>query len=128
MALKLRNMEDDKRNDFLTELARYCDELGVWDQGDIFGHQPRTPQPQGAGVELGDLSPYRLGQLAAAAASDASANAFPPGTEENEEWRDGWTAEWSARRGQPAAAAPLSAEPEEPKRRGRPRKTGEMVH
>ncbi|MBF6560507.1 MAG: DUF2312 domain-containing protein [Candidatus Binataceae bacterium] len=94
MALKLRNMEDDKRNDFLSALAAYCDELGVWDQGDLFDHQPKTPKPRREEpVEPG----YRLGQLV------------------------------SERRGQHSEAAPLSAEPDAPKRRGRPRKTEELV-
>jgi uncharacterized protein (UPF0335 family) len=123
MALKLRNMEDDKRNDFLSALSIYCDELGVWAQGDLFGHQPRPPDAPA--VDLGDLTPYRLGEMAAQAGSEASANPFAVGGAENEAWRDGWTAGWAQGRGVKHDAPAPEAEP---RRRGRPRKTGELVH
>lgn len=44
--IKLRNMEDDKRNDFLTSVAEYCQILKIWAQGDLFNHQPGLPEAE----------------------------------------------------------------------------------
>jgi len=118
MALKLKHMEDDKRSDFLASLATYCDVLGVWAQGDLFGHQPRTPQPRDPG--LVERTPWQLGQVAFRAGEAASRNPYPEGGAQNEAWRDGWTAAFAAQR----ELLPDEPEPEPAKRRrGRPRKT-----
>ncbi|HEV2098603.1 MAG TPA: hypothetical protein VGR45_06710 [Stellaceae bacterium] len=45
-----------------------------------------------------DLTPYDLGQAAFKAGAEASANPFPIGGAENEAWREGWTAAFSAQR------------------------------
>ncbi|HUC70411.1 MAG TPA: GapR family DNA-binding domain-containing protein [Stellaceae bacterium] len=119
MALKLKHMEDDKRNDFLACLATYCDVLGVWAQGDLFGDQPRTPQPRDPG--LVELTPYSEGVIAGRAGEAASRNPYPEGGAQNEAWRDGWTAAFAAQCERPPDAA--EPEPDPPKRgRGRPRK------
>jgi uncharacterized protein (UPF0335 family) len=43
-AVRLRNMEPDKRNDYLASLNAYCAKLCIWGQGAIF-EEPRPPQP-----------------------------------------------------------------------------------
>jgi uncharacterized protein (UPF0335 family) len=44
-AIRLRGMEPSKRNDYLHALQAYCDELGVWSQGDMLDPPPEIPEP-----------------------------------------------------------------------------------
>lgn len=44
LAQKTAAMEPGVRNDFLASYQTYCDWLGCWDQGDLFG-QPGVPRP-----------------------------------------------------------------------------------
>jgi uncharacterized protein (UPF0335 family) len=96
MALKLRDMEADKRNDYLSSLARYCDVLEVWAQGDMFGDEPKIPQPPNGAAAA--ATPYEEGRAAAAAGAAASANPYAVEGAQNEAWRDGWTAQFAGAR------------------------------
>jgi uncharacterized protein (UPF0335 family) len=42
-AIRLKGMEPSKRNDYLHSLQIYCDELGVWSQGDLLDPAPEIP-------------------------------------------------------------------------------------
>lgn len=44
-AVRLKNMEPEKRNDYLRSLQTYCDELDIWAQGELFEDEARTPSP-----------------------------------------------------------------------------------
>lgn len=50
-AVRLRNMEPQKRNDYLSSLQAYCDYLKVWSQGNLFGEEPKVPQPPESSAE-----------------------------------------------------------------------------
>lgn len=129
LALKLKNMEDGKRNDFLSSLQAYCDHLGVWRQGDLLGDAPGVPHPPE--TPLGEMTPYLAGQLAAQEGHETSRNPYPQGGAENEAWRDGWLkacmgpGEQTASAGEGKAPAEEGSEEDRtgpPRRRGRPRR------
>jgi uncharacterized protein (UPF0335 family) len=109
-AVRLRNMEPDKRNDYLASLNAYCDKLGVWDQGAMY-EEPRPPRPpDGMPVELSDGDKERLAKRTAEGNQDAAGythevgrqaglegknstdNPWPEGVKAHDTWHKGWLA------------------------------------
>lgn len=123
-ALKLRDMEQDKRNDFLHKLSQYCNLLGVWSQGDLFGDEPGLPQ---AGTDA--ATPYEEGKRAFSVGVERSACPYQTGGAEAEAWCDGWTDQFAIMREAKNGDVDVGADDKPglhefvpPKRRGRPRK------
>lgn len=57
LALKIRDMPADTRNDFLAYLETYCNWLGVFAQGDLFGTHPGVPRAPAAAATEGEQPP-----------------------------------------------------------------------
>ncbi len=70
-AVRLRNMEPDKRRDYLASLNAYCDKLGIWNQGELLEEQPRPPQPDVSG-SASALTEEELRERSAEANQDAA--------------------------------------------------------
>jgi uncharacterized protein (UPF0335 family) len=60
-AIRLGDMEPAKLRDYLTELNRYCEVLGVFAQGELFEAMPRPPAP-GAETPIATSPSSSLGQ------------------------------------------------------------------
>lgn len=100
MAVKLRNMEPEKRNDYLSSLQAYCDFLGVWTQGSLFGEDPQVPSPPAdsnadhaeqtasAVAEVGSFN-WESGRLAAHEGKTADENPWGLGVKAHDSWEAG---------------------------------------
>jgi uncharacterized protein (UPF0335 family) len=144
-SLKLRDMESDKRNDFVASAQIYCGILGVWSQGDLFDDAPRTsPASPAAAAAAGDGTGFQAdagspnfqkGHEAARAGLGVDECPWAPGVRAYDSWMAGHAAglraiedgleEAPARAAPPATAAeePPAASAAESKRRvgGRPK-------
>jgi uncharacterized protein (UPF0335 family) len=121
-AIRLKQMEADKRNDYLASLQAYCDKLEVWTQGDLFGAEPEipaAPAAAGDGGAEGDMmlrGVARQGREAGLKGAAIESNPYQLGTPAWAAWDQGWLD------GQAELAANLG---NGHKRRGRPRKETE---
>ena len=98
LAVKLRNMEPEKRQDFLSSLNAYCDKLGVWAQSELF-----DDAAQGVGPENGkgdaEIPPREAGKKAGFKGEPIANNPHDPDTSDHDEWDRGWTDGQAARVG-----------------------------
>lgn len=84
LAIKLRNMEADKRSDFLASLNAYCDRLGIFAQRDLWGNAP-------AGVGPAEATPARETGFADGRAGNRDhAARYEQGSADREAYEDGW--------------------------------------
>ncbi len=91
-ACRLRNMEPEKRRDYLSSLNAYCDKLGIWNQGDLFEEQPKTPAP--SSLVDGDASAEAIargvGRSDGLAGTRNSSHLYPQGTDRHSAYELGW--------------------------------------
>lgn len=93
-AIRLKNMESDKRNDYLSSLQAYCDYLKIWTQGDLFGEAPKTPaapsvQSDAAPEPVGTFN-FETGRKAAHSGEPIDANPWGKGVKAHATWKSGW--------------------------------------
>jgi hypothetical protein len=78
LTMKLRNMEPEKRNDFLSSLNAYADKLGVFAQGDMFGDAPTGVGPDNGAAEPNEEA-RRIGRENGLAGHRDNAARYPAG-------------------------------------------------
>jgi ribosome modulation factor len=122
-ALLVRDMDSGPRRDFLTSWMRYCEEFGIWAQGELFDPMPRPPAPPPASAaEAASLAqatlpladPLGIGANAAAAtvaramgrndglaATRDSAHLYPQDSPHHSDYEEAW--QTAAREQQPKA-------------------------
>lgn len=96
LTMKLRNMEPNKRNDFLSSLNAYCDYLGVFSQTDLFGDVPTGVGPEnGTGEEPAGPTEnvaHLQGEKAGKRGDRADSNPHAEGSQARAAWDAGWQA------------------------------------
>jgi uncharacterized protein (UPF0335 family) len=118
-AIRLKNMEPAKRHDYLTSLNAYCDELGMFAQGDLLNEEPRPPQaetteqqqPEPTRAEQAERNEQasetargytvEVGRLSALDGKTADDNPWPLGTKAHDSWNSGWELGRSQKHGEP---------------------------
>ena len=92
LALKLRNMEPEKRTDFLSSLNAYCDKLGVFAQSDLFGDTPTGVGPdESGGSKAPTVNVAQLqGEKAGKAGQRIDDNPYDESTPQRSAWDAGW--------------------------------------
>lgn len=92
LTMKLRNMEPDKRNDFLSSLNAYCDFFKIFGQADLWGDAPTGVGPNnGAGDEaVSENAAHLQGEKAGKRGDRADSNPHAEGTPANAAWLAGW--------------------------------------
>lgn len=92
-AVKLRDMEPAKRNDYLASLNTYLDKLGVNDQGDLWADAPRGVGPNnGGGETVSDNAAHLQGEKAGKRGERADTNPYPADAAAHGKWAEGWMA------------------------------------
>jgi uncharacterized protein (UPF0335 family) len=93
-AVRLREMEPAKRNDYLSSLAAYCDKLGIWAQGDLLGDEPRIPEPPGPPLVEGDQrsgsAARGIGKTDGRRGTREGEHLYPEGTPYRSDYELGW--------------------------------------
>lgn len=92
-AVRLRNMEPQKRDDYLSSLQAYCDYLKVWAQGSLFGDEPQIPRPpedveSGADSQTGTFN-YEEGRRAGHEGKDPAENPWDHSMSVHHTWEAG---------------------------------------
>lgn len=91
LAVKLRNMEVDKRADFLSSLNAYCDKLGVFAQQDLFNEAPTGVGPgNGADPAEAAAAAQQAGETAGKRGARADSNPHDADTPTHVAWQAGW--------------------------------------
>lgn len=90
LALKIRDMEVAKRNDFLTNLNTYLDWMGVNAQTDLFNDVPTGVANGSDGSEPNANVAHLQGEKAGRAGLDANTNPHTEGSPAHTAWADGW--------------------------------------
>jgi uncharacterized protein (UPF0335 family) len=94
-AIRLRNMEPDKRNDYLSSLQAYCDYLKVWAQADLLNPSPEIPQAPADASDLPSVEQsfggfnHESGRNAAHRGESADACPWAPGVKAHDTWLAG---------------------------------------
>lgn len=95
LTMKLRNMEPDKRNDFLSSLNAYCDFFKIFAQADLWGDAPTGvgPTNNGAGDDavVSENAAHLQGEKAGKRGDRADSNPHAEGTVAQTAWLAGWT-------------------------------------
>ena len=86
--MRLRGMEPDKRNDYLSSINAYSDYFGIFAQGDLFPET--TPSGIGPAVDHSENAAALSGKKAGLRGDAASANPYDLGTAQSTAWMSGW--------------------------------------
>lgn len=91
LAIKVRNMEVGKRNDFLANLNTYCEWLGVFAQADLFTEQEQGIGPKTEGGE-NELPTHEARSRGLRDGADGKSNLddYEDGSPEYLAYRGGW--------------------------------------
>jgi uncharacterized protein (UPF0335 family) len=92
LTMKLRNMEPDKRNDFLSSLNAYADYFGIFAQGDLFGEAPTGVGPNNGAGEISPKAARLQGEKAGKRGDNIETNPHPADSEARAEFDAGWIA------------------------------------
>ena len=93
MTMKLRNMEIDKRNDFLSSLNAYLDYFKIFAQGDLFGGAPTGVGPSDPANGVGEPTAgvaHVQGVGAGKRGARADANPYAADSDAGTAWAAGW--------------------------------------
>ncbi len=94
LTMELRNMEPDKRNDFLSSLNAYADKLGVFAQSDLFpGDAPAGVGPNGGTAPTAattDNVAHLQGEKAGKRGDKIDTNPHGEETPARAAWHAGW--------------------------------------
>lgn len=90
LTMKLRNMEVDKRNDFLSSLNSYIDYFKIFAQGDIFGDAPTGVGPNNGAGEVSENAADLQGEKAGKRGDRADSNPHPEEAAARAAWDRGW--------------------------------------
>jgi len=90
LTMKLRNMEVDKRNDFLSSLNAYIDFFKIFAQGDLFGDAPTGVGPDNGAGEVSENAAHLQGEKAGKRGDKIETNPHPEGTAARAAFDAGW--------------------------------------
>lgn len=95
LTMKLRNMEPDKRNDFLSSLNAYCDFFGIFAQADLFGDAatgigPNTGADENASGKPSLNAAHLQGEKAGKRGDRIDSNPHAEDSKARAAWDAGW--------------------------------------